>query len=240
MSKTLGRWEAQTPFTDGQLFLGASKFTPLVAASAVPASAGAGLFTLNTPASTTANLFAELNQILRTGQLATAAVNQEYFGTAAVAPGPSSVAGTSDPLALPPGFPPWLNSVNPTLTGGNANSGVKGPIPKGIQINTVDLIYEVDTGAITSVTFGLTTTKMPTVATSAAPVVTNIIALGTNGLPTAVNTAGQATRTRITVASPAFFILDGTEVIANANFVTPAGNTVKFYGVVLGVTYNWA
>jgi hypothetical protein len=235
MSDTRGRWTASTPFTDGQLFLGASKFTPLVAASAVPASAGAGLFTLNIPASTTANLFAELNQILRTGQLATNAVNQEQFGTAALVPGPSAVANTSDPLNLPSGFPPWTNSVNPTITGGQ-----KGATPKGIQINWVDLSYEVDTGAITSATFGLTTTKMPTVATSAAPVVTNVIALGANGLPTAVNTAGQATRTRITVASPTFFTLDGTEVIANANFVTPAANTVKFYGAILGVTYNWA
>lgn len=235
MPKTLGRWESQTPFTDGQLFMGAnSDWTPLVAASAVPASAGAGLWTLNIPASTTANLFTTLTSIIRTGQLATAAVNQEQYGTAALVPGPSSVSNTSDPLNLPPGFPPWLSAINPVLTGGQ-----KGPIPKGVQVNWVDAIYEVDTGAITSVTFGLTTTKFAAVGTAAAPVVANVIALAANGLPTAANTAGQATRTRITVATPAFVVVDGTEIVANINFVTPAANTVKFYGCVFGVSYNF-
>lgn len=238
---TQGPISSSTPNTDGQIWIGASSFTPLVAASAVPASAGAGLLTLNIPASTTANIFAELNAILRTGQLATAARNQRNFGTSAGVPGPSGVSGTSGPLALPTsvgaagqGFPPWPSSVNPTLTG-----GLHGALGKGLQINWADLIYEVDTGAITSVTFGLTQTKMPAIGTPAAPVVTNIIALGANGLPVAANTAGQATRTRITNTAPVMLNVDAGEIIINANFVAPAANTVKFYGVVLGCSFNY-
>jgi len=179
-------------------------------------------------------LFSELSTILRTGVLATPNNSQRQFGTAAAVPGPSGVANTSDPLDLPPGFPPYLGAQMPTITGGN-----KGPIPKGLKITAVDVIYEVDTGTITSATFGLTTTKFAAAGASGAPTVANIIALGTNGLPVASNTGGQATRTRIAVVTPAYIILDGCEVIANVNFVTPSGNTVKFYGIILLSTYNY-
>lgn len=234
MPGTRQRWEGATPFTDGQIFLAAdADFIAVGGGAPTLASAGPGLMTLNLASSATYNLFSPISQILRSGQLATAAINQQQFGTAALVPGPSGVANTSDALNLPAGFPPWLSSTNPTLTGGQ-----KGPIPKGLQVNWVDAIYEVDTGAITSVTFGLTSTKFPAAGASGAPVVTNLIALGANGLPVAANTAGQATRTRITIATPVMSFGDGLELIANINFVVPAANTVKFYGCILGVSFN--
>lgn len=234
MTTTRGRWEGGLSFTDGQIFLGASDFLPLVVAGAPIASAGAGLFTRNIPASTTANLFANINSILRTGQLANNLQNQSQFGTAALVPGPSSVAGTSGPLAVWPGFPALGASKNPTISGPQ-----NAPIPKGIGFTSVDVIYEVDTGAITSVTVGLTQTKMPAAGATGAPVVANILALAANGLPVAANTAGQATTTRVATTSASFVILAESEVIVNVNFVTPAANTVKFYGVVLNVNFNY-
>lgn len=237
MSRTKNRWEQDTGFTDGEIFLGATAFTPTAASGAVTiVNSAAGLLTLNVAASLTANLFTELNAILRTGQLASTGVSQQQFGTAALVPGPSTVVHTSDPLNSPAGFPASSTASNPALTG-----GPKAPIPKGIRPIWVDLIYEIDTGAITSVTFGLTQTQMPLVGTSAAPVVTNIITLGANSLPVAANTAGQATRTRIAVplANQNYIILDGTEIIANVNFVTPASNSVKFYGIILGCHFNY-
>lgn len=235
MTRTRGRWEQSLSFTDGQIFLGAAAdFIPLVAASAVPTSAGAGLLTLNTPASTTANLFSCVSTLLRTGQLAVNTQVQEQFGTAALVPGPSSVANTSDPSGLWPGFPGLTASKNPTISG-----PLNGPIPKGIGIVSADVIYEVDTGAITSVTLGITQTKMPVPGTPAAPVVANIIALAANGLPVAANTAGQATTTRVLSTNANFVVLADSEIIVNVNFVTPASNTVKFYGVVLNVNFNY-
>jgi hypothetical protein len=233
--KTLGRLEGQTPFTDGQLFIGAANWLPLVVADAPIGSAGAGLFTRNCITGTTSQLFANISSLLRTGQLATPGVNQQQFGTAAAVPGPSSVSNTSDPLDLPPGFPPaWTpNNVLPTLSGGQ-----KGPIPKGLMITSVDVIYEVDTDALTSVTFGLTQTTFPAIGTSAAPTVTNIIALGANSLPVAANTAGQVTPTRINIATPAFVNAFKSEIIANINFDV-AGGTAKFYGIILNSTFNY-
>lgn len=229
--RTQGRLEMQTPFTDGQEF--ARNFS-WVGTAPTPTSPSAGLYYNALTGAATYNGFISIGQILRTGQLATAAVNQQQFGTAALVPGPSSVANTSDPADLPPGFPPLLSAQNPTLTG-----GYKGPIPKGYQINWIDSIYEVDTLALTSVTLGLTQTKFAAAGASATPVVTNIIALGANGLPTATNTAGQATRTRVSVASPAFSIADGSEIILNINFVLPATSTAKFYGCILGLSFNY-
>lgn len=236
MAQSLGRWEQRSPFTDGEIFVGATDFKPTAASGAVTlVSSAAGLLTLNQAASLTGNLFADISKILRTGQYATPAYNQQNFGTAAQnTPGPSLVSNTSDPLALPPGFPPNKAAQLPPVTGGFA-----GPIPKGIQINSVDVIYEVDTGAITSVTFGLTKTTFPKAGTSAAPAVTNIIALGANSLPVAANTAGQVTTTNIAVASPAFVNAFKSEIIANINFVTPASNSVKFYGIILHVNFNY-
>lgn len=232
MSATDGRWEGATPFTDGQVFI--RDAFQVLSGAPVWTRAGAGLLSLNGVASATTNLMACVDQLFRTGQLATAAISQEQFGTAALQPGPSSVANTGGPSALPPGFPPWLNSVNPALTG-----GLKGPIPKGFQVNYIDTILEIDTLALTSATVGLTLTKFAAAGAAAAPIVSNLLALANNGLPVATNTAGQATRTRVIPTLLQFNIADASEMILEYNFVTPATSTFKFYGAVLGVTFNY-
>lgn len=237
MSNTEKTWTQDQPFTDGQLFIGASQFLPLVVAGAPAASAGAGLFTRNVPASTTVNLFASITALLRTGQYANGPLTgggSQAFGTAAAVPGPSSVSGTSNPRAFIVS-PPIKAASLPTLQTGQ----MSGPVLKGFQITSVDVIYEVDTGAITSATIGVTATAFPLPAASGAPTVTNIIALAANGLPTAANTAGQATTTRVTVTTPAFIVTAESEVIVNVNFVSPASNTVKFYGVILNTSTNY-
>jgi hypothetical protein len=220
-----------TPNTDGQIFIGAAHFKD-TSTNATYASAGAGLFTLNQAASKASTYFSEISEILRTGMLATAALNQEQFGTAALVPGPSGVANTSGPLALPGGFPPWTNSVNPTVSGNLPASSVG----KGIEINWFDVIYDIEAVNLTTATCGLTKTTFS--KTAAAPTVTNIVALAANGLPVAYS-AGVAQRTRVAVTTPAFVTSDGTEILLNVNLTTPAGGTSLFYGVVVGVSFNF-
>ena len=230
--RTSGIFECDLPYTDGQIFLGASELLPLVAASAPFGSSGAGLYTLNIPASTTANLFANLNQTLRTGRLGSTLYDQQQFGTAASVPGPSSVTNTSGPSGLQ-GHPPIAAASLPTLIG-----PVRGAIPKGMQVNSVDVIYQVTTLALTSATIGLTSTKFGAAGAGAtAPVVTSLITLGANGLPTA--TAANPVTTRVTVATPAFTITAETEMILNLNFVTPATSLVAVYGATLNISYNY-
>lgn len=228
MGHSRSRWTQDTPNTDGQIFIGAGRFKD-TSGNSTTASAGAGLFTLNQAASKASTYFSEISEILRTGMLATPNLNQEQFGTALLQPGPSSVAGTSGPLALS-GFPPYTNTTNPTVTG-----GVSGSVKKGIQINWFDVIYDVEAVNLAAATCGLTTTKFTNLT---APTVANIVALAANSLPVAYS-AGVAQRTRVTPATPAFVTLDGCEVIINVNLTTPAGGTSLFYGVVFGVSFNF-
>jgi len=219
--RTAGQIIASQPNTDGQLFIPVSRFSAVGTVPAL-ASAGPGLLTATLATATTYNLFAAIDELLRTGL---APNYQEAFGTAALVPGPTAVANTSDPLAID-GMPPFTNALNPTL------NPQKGFVPKGMQINWVDAIYSAP-AAITSATLGLTTTKY---VNNTAPLVANIIALGANGLPAGLQ--AQPYRTRVSVATPAMIVLDGCEVILNLNFATGAGNAV-LYGAVVGVSFNF-
>jgi hypothetical protein len=165
---------------------------------------------------------------LRTGQYASAS-SQSQFGTAAGVAGPTTVANTSGPLALPAGIPPILAANLPTL--GNIQ---RGPIPKGMQINSIDVIYTVAGLAAAVATVGLTTTAF---ANTTAPVVANLIALAANGLPTAVQATPYVKN--VAVATPAMIITADTEVVANVNFTGGATGTVDFYGIVVHCSYNF-
>ena len=224
---TGGSFEQDTAFNDGQIFLGPNgDFAPTAGTAPLTTSAAGLLYGL-VAASQTCNLFSIISQMLRTGVYPQAPFSSQQFGTAASVPGPSTVSGTGGPRGIA-GRPPIPAAKLPTVIGQTAQ-----PIPKGLQINWVDIIYQVLGVALTSATFGLTNTQF---INGVAPAVSNLIALAANGLTTAV--AAQPTRTRILVPTPAFTILDGSELIANLNFVTPAGSTVKFYGAVLGVSFN--
>ncbi len=227
MSITEGKWEQGTPSTDMQIFVDAGRFTD-VAGLATVASAGPGLFVKHVPAADASTFFANLGLLLRTGQYASAD-GQSQFGTAAGVAGPTTVANTSGPLALPPGIPPILAANLPTL--GNIQLG---PIPKGMQINSIDVIYTVAALAAAVATVGLTTT---TFANATAPVVTNLIALAANGLPTAVQATPYVKN--VAVATPAMLITADTEVIANVNFTGGATGTVDFYGIVVHCSFNF-
>jgi hypothetical protein len=210
-----------------QIFVDAGWFTD-VAGLATVASAGPGLFVKHVPATDASTFFANLGLLLRTGQYASAD-GQSQFGTAAGVAGPTTVANTSGPLALPPGIPPILAANLPTL--GNIQ---RGPIPKGMQINSIDVIYTVAALAAAVATVGLTTT---TFANATAPVVTNLIALAANGLPTAVQATPYVKN--VAVATPAMLITADTEVIANVNFTGGATGTVDFYGIVVHCSFNF-
>ena len=247
MSATDGKFSQNLGSPDLQVFVGASEFLD-TSANAVLASAGAGLLSLNLASTKAGTFFTNVSAAFKrlgeyatplwsgyTGTLGSGTANQsasqEAFGTAASAPGPSQVAGTSGPLALPPGTPPMPFATLATLTG-----GVAGPIPKGMKITGMDVIYEVRTVAATVATVGLTDTAF---ANGATPVVTNRIALAANGLPTAAGTSGKPGVTYVAVPSPAYTTTADSETLVNVNLTAGSGGTVVFYGVVLYVTYNF-
>lgn len=238
MPHTDGRWTSGTPFPDLQIFLGATRFKDAAGLATFPNTiATPGLYYQIVPAGGACIFVSDIAELLlRSGVYATPAYDQEQFGTAASQPGPSSVAGTSGPLALPgsgspnyQSFPPIPSASMATLAG-----PVTGPTPKGIQIDSVDVIYQVlaDATAVAA-TIGLTKTNF---ANLVAPVVTNLIALGAHGLPVVIGAQPQVTN--VAVTTPAMIVASDTEVLLNINLTGGTAGTIKFYGAVIKAHYN--
>jgi hypothetical protein len=239
MSQTEGRWTAKTPFPDLQVFYGADEFALLGGTAPLPATIATPGLLFRTVAAGSAAIFAKtLDLYLRSGIFATPAYDQEQFGTAALQPGPSAVSGTNDPLALRgsgtpnfQGFPPIPSSRLATL--GNFDTG---PSIKGIQIDSVDVIYQVLTDATAvAATIGLTKTVYGNLV---APVVTNLIALGANGLPVVIGAQPQVTN--VAIATPAMIQAADTQVLLNINLTGGTAGTIKFIGAVVKAHYNFA
>ena len=240
MSITQGRWTAKTPFPDLQLFLGAEEFRDLAAQATLPSTvAAAGLLFATVP-NGAASIFVKTisEAMLRSGVYATPQYEQEQYGTAASQPGPSAVANTNGPdgegVSGSPyyqGFPPMAAAAMATLA-----NVQRGPQPKGIQIDSVDVIYQVlaDATAVAA-TIGLTKTVFKNLT---APAVTNLIALGANGLPVIVGAQPQVTN--VPVATPAMIVAADTQLLLNINLKGGTAGTIKFYGAVIKAHYNLA
>lgn len=230
MSHTDTTWTQSQANPDLEIFVGASEFKDLAGFASV-ASAGAGLLALSLPATDAGTFFADITAFLRrTGVLATAASAQSQFGTAAAQPGPSSVAGTSGPLALTNGGFPPLKGAQMATKGSIAT----GPTAKGLQLNSIDVVYTIPTANPSVATIGITKTKY---VDNVAPAVTNILALGANGLPTAFRATPYVKN--IAITNPAMLTDKCSEVIVNVNITAGAGSTVLFYGVNLYCSYNF-
>jgi len=228
MGQTDGQWTMDTAITDMEVFVGATEFKDQAALGTL-ASAGEGLLTLNLSTTQAGNFFANITAALkRTGVYATPNLTQQQFGTAGSVPGPSSVAGTSDPEAIR-GYPPYTGANTPTLYGPRT-----GPVPKGIQINSVDVLYAVNTVNASLAQIGLTNTNF---VDNVAPNVANLITLGANGLPTAFR--ANMYRTNVAVASPAMITTVDTETILHVKLTAGSGGTINFYGCVVKASFNF-
>lgn len=228
MPTTEGIWQQNTAPNDMQIFIDPHHIWVASGAATLTRS-GAGLVNLAIAASEVCVFEASFTPNLRTGMYATPALDQEQFGTAASQPGPSTVANTSGPLGLTPGFPPILAANMATL--GNIQ---RGPIPKGIQINSLDVIYTVGGVALTTATIGLTSTVF---ANNAAPVVNVLLANAANGLPTAVQANPYVTN--VPISMPAFITNQDAEPIIELDLTTAAGGTATLYGIVARCSFNY-
>ena len=231
MGNTDGVWSQDTPVNDMEIFVGATEFKDSSANATGPNSGGLGLLSLNLAASKAGTFFVDITAMLkRTGVYATPALAGQQFGTAASMPGPSLVAGTSDPEGIR-GFPPFTTAQLPTLRG-----STPGPPAKGVYVTSVDLIYTVTGLALTLATIGLTDT---TFVNNTAPAVVSRIVSGANGMPTAIQAQPYKFNIPVPLLSQSFATASGTETILNVNLTTGVGGTAVFYGAVLHCTYNF-
>ena len=232
MPHTDGRWTSGTSFPGFELFVSALEFIDMAGVATIPSTIATPGLVFKTVGSGAAAIFAAgLKQFLREPVYATPAYDQEQFGTAAAQPGPSSVSGTGGPLGLPQGQPPMLSSQLATVSG----NYVSGPSKKGLQIDSVDVIYQVLTDATAvAATIGMSYTNF---ANLVAPAVTTLITLGANGLPVVIGAQPQVKN--VAVASPAMIVGSDTEIILNINLTGGTAGTIKFYGAVVKGHYNF-
>lgn len=122
----------------------------------------------------------------------------------------------------------------PPFTGVTQFTPVTAPRPKGILIRGFEVVYQVGTAALTSISLGLSQT---TYKNATALSITDILAAGTNGLAT----ANAATPYVIPVAlvTPAYLTSDLTEYDLEIIAVTPSTSTFNLYGAFVYVTYNY-
>jgi hypothetical protein len=212
-----------------QIYVDATWFNNIGGVSTI-ATDGAGLVYALLGNNAVGAFYANTALLLRTGVYATPSLTQSQFGTSLSLPGPvASIPNSSDPEAMPTGYPPWTSNQLPTL--GNIR---RGPIAKGMQIDSIDVIYTPLTLAAAVATVGLTKTVFKN---GVAPVVTNLIALGANGLATTVATQPQVFN--VPVATPAMIVDADASLFVNVNLTAGATGTVKFYGVVVHAHYNF-
>ncbi len=88
---------------------------------------------------------------------------------------------------------------------------------------------------MTSVSIGVTKTKY---VNGATPVVTNLLAAGANGLPTAVNANPYVTSVALPSASQIALTDRTSRYIVELTFVLPATSTVFLPGIFLDVAFN--
>jgi hypothetical protein len=228
MSGTDGYITQDLPNPDLQLFRGPSDFVDTSGFAAYTQSGG--LYYLHVPATDAATFITDALIFSRTGFYPTTASAQEQYGTSLSLPGPQkSLPNSGDPDGLNPGYPPILSNQMATL--GNIR---RGPVAKGMMLTSIDVIYRVNAVAATLGTCSITAVAF---VSGSAPVITNIIPLGANGLTLAASANPYVIT--IPVTSPAFLVTPDMEIIDNVNFTAGAGGTVDFFGLTAHYSYNF-
>jgi hypothetical protein len=115
--------------------------------------------------------------------------------------------------------------------------GLAGFVPKGIQINNLELHYIIGTLAVTTHSVGIVQSVMPVAGTPAALGISYPLAIGANGLSKAVTATPQTTL--ITLATPSFSVTDLAQLAVEVEVVTPATSTYQLYGATLHVSFNY-
>jgi len=227
MSYTDGTWDNGSPYSDMEIFIGPDELRTTSGTAALTLNASGDLSVNIGASQATVNVVTPV-ELIRTGVYGTP---QSQFGTAAGVSGPSAVANTSGPLALQPGYPP-ITAANMATVGG---AGIlRGPIPKGIQINSLVLNYLITGAALTANQIGITKTSF---VNNVAIAVSNILAKATNGLQTA--TQANPYSTAVAVTAPAFQVTTNTAIILEWDVTTQAGGACRLYGITLKCSFNF-
>lgn len=224
MGRTSGTWNQDSAFVDGQIFVPITAAFTAAGATVLSRSAK-GLIQGALAAAQTVTLDFPLPNLLRTGLQDD---EQQAFGSASGTGQQGLLVNETNKFATN-----WQQSGRPPYTQAQ-NQVVPTSRPKGMAITSLTPIYKVSTLALTSVSLGLTKTVF---ANGVAPVVTDLLAAGTNGQPVATSAQPNAISSAVTTTS---MITDAfAEIIAELTLVLPATSTAIVYGMLFGVSFNF-
>jgi|SRR5579875_135655 hypothetical protein len=222
MAFTRGRFESFLPHTDGTEYM----INPMVVAGTVTyTKVAAGDYCAALSASDTATLVFKLPGILRPGEphLEENVPYEEYNQQL----GPPYTISGPNPFPTSSSY----NPVNPV------------PVLKGINLQSVDLIYLVSGAALSSNSVGIYAKQD---ANNSAPSITTLVTAGANGLQTAVQTNRYLTRVSIpgqsggvTPSTSGFIVTPDTVVTVEWDLATAAGGTAQVFGVCFNYQFNY-
>ena len=109
-----------------------------------------------------------------------------------------------------------------------------GPVPKGFQIDSVDVIYLVSGAALTLAQIGITQTKF---ANNTAAVVSNILVKAANGLATAIQANPYVIN--VPVTSPTMLVTPDNAILIELDMTTQAAGALRVYGLNVKCHYNY-
>ena len=154
---------------------------------------------------------------------------QEQFGG-----GTTTLIGAQGLAAPPNSFTtPAGVSGPPPFTGVTQLTPVTAARPKGIQVNSITFNYSIITNAATVNQVQVLEFDY---SNGVAPVVTTLLANGTNGMQTAAATNPYSTTVNIT--TPAYLTNQNKQVIVQWS-LTPGAGGANIYGITANVTYNF-
>ena len=229
MARTGGKWESDTPYTDGLIPILANAFTATSGAATLTRNAK-GDFSFNIGAGVTAVFMCPLDEeIFRTGMIDDPAL-LENFGTST----PGNAAGAGNAAYTGNQGGPYGVTGRPPFTGASQLTPLVGTRPKGIKILDLTLCYQITGAALTLHTAGLSKSVF---ANNAAIVVTDVVANAANGLATA--TQANPYVTKISVAAPTFNVTDLSGLVLEWDATTQAAGAFRLYGAFLHCQFNY-
>jgi len=220
MSRTANAWTQDTAHTTGLIWYGAGMLDKF-SANLVLTRNALGDYSLNRTASgaETYQVVATLTDLYRLLTSASPVYFQEQFGTA---------AGTSGYPAAAPGYPPFTGAtqlVPPT-----------GPPAKGIQVNSVTVVYQVGVADLSAASLSL---NRIVYANNVANAITNIpIAATALPLTAAGDATGPYLATRA-VTTPAFENTQNSNLELEFAVTLANTGTLRIYGMGLNVSFNY-
>lgn len=224
--RTQGRQDCDLPYVDGNIIFEASDML-VTGGTATATRVAKGELSWRFGANQVGVLMIPLGSVLFRSGLQDDLQQQFGSGAASGAQGLAAPPASFTTPASVSGRPPFTGAtqfVPPTSR------------PKGVLIKSVTLRYAISGAALTQNNFGIAKTVW---ANNAAPVVTDLLANGQNGLALATQAQPYVTTIALPTNSQVFLTTIEQTIMMEWDPTTQGAGQLDVFGIRLAVTYNF-